>query len=173
MDMGHKEIAEIYRNLQETPPLLRLDVYPSQFAPVFVADSPLPQYAQWGFDGPYGKQLLINARAETVDRKPFFAADFARRRCAIPCSAFYEWEEKDKHLFASAKGEALYLAGFCKEQDNERFVILTKPAAPPVDKYHCRVPALLDKADVAEYLCDERFALEALFYDNVELTTVY
>lgn len=173
MDMGHAEIAEIYRDLQETPPLLRIDVYPSQQAPIFKADSTLPLYVKWGFDGPYGKQLLINARAETITEKPFFADDFARSRCVIPCSGFYEWDDdKNKHLFVQADGGVLYLAGFCKRQDTERFIILTKPATMPVAEYHHRTPILLDKTDIADYLNNTEFAKRTLRNDAVDICAV-
>ncbi len=167
MDMGHAEISEIYRNLQEIPPLLRLEIYPSQQAPVFIADNALPKFVKWGFDGPYGKQLLINARAETVAEKPFFADDFARARCVIPCSGFYEWDnDKNKHLFMRKDGGVLYLAGFCKRQDTERFIILTKPATMPVAEYHHRIPVLLNKTDKSDYLNSYEMAKTAYLYDK-------
>ncbi len=173
MDMGHAEIAEIYRDLQETPPLLRLDVYPSQYAPVFTADNALPQYVKWGFDGSYGKQLIINARAETVADKPFFARDFACNRCAVPCSGFYEWDDgKRRHLFMRADGKAMYLAGFCKTQDTERFVILTAPAVPPVAPLHSRIPVLLNKDDIRNYLGDREFARKVLLQTAADLNIV-
>jgi putative SOS response-associated peptidase YedK len=34
----------------------------------------------------------INARAETVDRLPLFREAFAKRRCLIPATGFYEWQ---------------------------------------------------------------------------------
>ncbi len=163
MDMGHAEIAEIYRNLQEMPPLLKLDVYPTQLAPVFTADSPLPRFIKWGFDGPNGNQLLINARAETVTQKPFFAADFAQNRCVVPCSGFYEWDEgKNRRLFVRTDGNILYLAGFCKNQDCNRFVILTAPAVFPVKEIHSRTPVLLEKNQIQTYLNDLYVAKQLL-----------
>ncbi len=160
MNMGHAEIAEIYRNLQEdVPPLLRWEVFPSQHAPIYTAESNLPLFCKWGFDGPHGKQLLINARAETVAEKPFFAKDFVRNRCAIPCSGFFEWDDdKNKILFDRSDGGALYLGGFCKTQDERRFVILTKPATANAGRVHSRMPLLLNKTDVANFLYDGEFA---------------
>lgn len=35
---------------------------------------------------------MINARAETVDKKPAYRNAFRHRRCLIPSEGFYEWK---------------------------------------------------------------------------------
>ena len=35
----------------------------------------------------------FNARAETVETKPFFRDAFKRTRCLIPMSGYYEWQD--------------------------------------------------------------------------------
>src|SRR4029450_7111621 len=37
----------------------------------------------------------INARAETVHKLPLFREAFARRRCLIPATGFYEWQQRE------------------------------------------------------------------------------
>jgi putative SOS response-associated peptidase YedK len=37
----------------------------------------------------------INARAETVQKLPLFREAFAKRRCLIPATGFYEWQKRD------------------------------------------------------------------------------
>lgn len=37
----------------------------------------------------------INARAETVDKLPLFREGFAKRRCLIPATGFYEWQKRE------------------------------------------------------------------------------
>jgi putative SOS response-associated peptidase YedK len=37
----------------------------------------------------------INARAETVHELPLFREGFAKRRCLIPATGFYEWQKRD------------------------------------------------------------------------------
>jgi len=37
----------------------------------------------------------INARAETIDRLPLFREAFAKRRCLIPATGFYEWQQRE------------------------------------------------------------------------------
>lgn len=44
---------------------------------------------KWGYSG---KTLLINARSETAAGKPTFREDWARHRCIVPASWYYEWE---------------------------------------------------------------------------------
>lgn len=45
----------------------------------------------WAKDARIGHQLTI-ARGETVARKPAFRDSFARHRCIVPSSGFYEWQ---------------------------------------------------------------------------------
>ena len=53
----------------------------------------IPQWAQEVFTG----YKMINARAETVDKKPAFRASFHNNRCLIPADSFFEWHKvKDK-----------------------------------------------------------------------------
>jgi putative SOS response-associated peptidase YedK len=49
--------------------------------------------ARWGLvtNQEQGRRYLINARAETLESRPTFAEAFARQRCVIPASGFYEW----------------------------------------------------------------------------------
>jgi len=42
--------------------------------------------------GPDSRYNMINARAETVHRKPAYHDPFRSRRCLIPAEAFYEWK---------------------------------------------------------------------------------
>src|SRR4029078_7322625 len=55
--------------------------------------------ARWGLIPFWMKEkpkvLHINARAETVDRLPLFREAFAKRRCLIPATGFYEWQQRE------------------------------------------------------------------------------
>ncbi len=52
--------------------------------------------ASWGIKPTWAKQLLINAKAETVDQKPTFKQAFSERRCIVPCSGRYEWRDEGR-----------------------------------------------------------------------------
>ena len=49
----------------------------------------------WAEDTKTGYKM-INARAETLWKKPAFRAAAKRRRCLIPASCFYEWKRNEK-----------------------------------------------------------------------------
>ena len=56
---------------------------------------------RWGLVPLWAKDLSmgtrrINARAESLERKPAFREAFRQRRCLVPTDGFYEWEKKGK-----------------------------------------------------------------------------
>ncbi|WP_277630507.1 SOS response-associated peptidase family protein [Atopococcus tabaci] len=59
----------------------------------------LPNYrlhrVKWGFTPSFAKRPLINARAESVLEKPTFKEPFAKKRCIVPATFFYEWKKVD------------------------------------------------------------------------------
>ncbi|WP_062461404.1 SOS response-associated peptidase [Demequina soli] len=48
----------------------------------------------WAKDPAIGSKMF-NARAETVAEKPSFRSAFAKRRCLVPASGYYEWRTVD------------------------------------------------------------------------------
>lgn len=112
----------------------------------------------WGFlphwAGADAIRRPINARAETVAEKALFRDAWRRgRRCLVPASGFYEWEQspagKMPWAIAAADGSLLAMAALWDEwrdaggAPQRGFAILTREAEPPVDRLHERMPALL------------------------------
>ena len=104
--------------------------------------------ARWGLvPGWWSKPLkelklaTFNARAETVDTKPFFRSPFKSKRCIIPASGYYEWQtigkEKQPWLFKPAQGDLLSAAGLWDEWTDKKSgktirsctMIITEPNA--------------------------------------------
>lgn len=119
---------------------------------------------RWGLVPHWAKDLsigarLINARAETLAKTPSFRDAFARRRCLIPASGFYEWQKNaegkqpyaivpaDEPLFAFAglwenwrdrdAGEAAPWLRSC--------TIVTGPANALLAPIHDRMPVILPR----------------------------
>jgi putative SOS response-associated peptidase YedK len=102
----------------------------------------------------------FNARAETVDTKPFFRGAFKRNRCLIPVSGYYEWhyDEPDNkkrkpqpYYFSARDGSPiLTTAGLWDEwkdrQSGETVRSCTMIITGPnkfVAEVHDRMPVLL------------------------------
>ncbi len=128
--------------------LMRLgDISPSQIAPVvtMAGQNRVALPMVWGFRRPRGKGLVINAKSETAATLPMFSGAMRARRCLIPASGFYEWnEQKLRHYFVAERGRALFMAGlYDEEQPFSRFVILTRDANADVSPVHPRMPYVL------------------------------
>lgn len=75
------------------------------------------------------------------------------RRCAIPAKVFYEWD-RQKHLttFSLPDQSLIWMAGI---YDLEyRFSVLTTAANESVGKIHDRMPLILKREDLRQWLFD-------------------
>ena len=130
------------------------DIRPGDMAPVLVSDAGHihARLFAWGF--PLARSLVINARAESAQDKPLFADCVAKRRCVIPSAGFYEWSpEKVRHLFTLPDAKALYMAAlYDVSAGAPRFCILTTEANASVQGVHPRMPLVLRREQVREWL---------------------
>ncbi len=121
----------------------------------------------WGFVPAFTKTLKeahkpINARSETVATSGMFRAAFAKRRCIVPASAFYEWRAdpggKTPFAIARADGDPMAFAGIWEgwrspEGDILRsFAILTTTANHQMAALHERMPVVLERRDWPAWL---------------------
>ncbi|PKM53713.1 MAG: SOS response-associated peptidase [Firmicutes bacterium HGW-Firmicutes-5] len=151
------------------------DILPSDLAPVISGDrrdinQNLLELMNWGYENPFKKGLIINARSESILEKSLFHDDFKQRRCLIPATGFYEWDtEKRQYLFQT--DQLLYLAGIYRSfMGSNKFVILTKPPNETVKTVHDRMPVLIPPAQRDEWLKDLTAAVELTKNDTVTLT---
>lgn len=90
----------------------------------------------------------INARAESLWQKPFFARLVKAQRCLVVADSFYEWSgpkgKKRPSRFALKSGEPFAFAGLW---DNSRFAIITTTPNALVAPIHDRMPAMLAAGD--------------------------
>jgi putative SOS response-associated peptidase YedK len=108
-------------------------------------------------------QRLINARLDGLAGKPAFREAFARRRCLIAASGFFEWGQpthgRRRPFFIRAAGEPLLgLAGLWERwrapdgEPLETCVIVTTTANAALAQIHDRMPVAVAPADQAEWL---------------------
>ena len=149
------------------------EIFPTNAAPVFVAQEGQvgAELMTWGFPKYQGSGVIINARAETAAEKRTFSASLRSRRCVIPTTGFFEWRQgenagqKEKFLFRLPDVSMVYLAGLYIEgrgPEKGRYVILTTGANSSMQPYHHRMPLVLHKDSLREWVFDSGFAMEYL-----------
>lgn len=141
------------------------EIFPGTDAPILIGyqHKIYARFAHWGF-----YQHIINARSETVVHKKAFAHDFIYHRALIPVSGFYEWDQyKKRHAFSYRPNELFYLAGLYNDQ--REFTILTTQAQPPVSTIHDRMPLIIPKEKISDWLFDEEKAKSLLSEDGIPL----
>ena len=120
--------------------------------------------------------LIVNARVETADSKPSFKDLWVKRRCIIPCSHYFEWKHyedastektvtKEKYMIQPTGAEITYLAGLYRiENGYPVFVVLTTAPTPELSEIHDRMPVLLPKEYINEWIRPKTNPSEILPY---------
>ena len=149
--------------------VLDRDIHPGDTAPVITAagdqgGSLRACRQKWGYPGPGGKGLVFNARSESVFEKRMFRDSVSTRRAVVPVSWFYEWNKnKEKFTFTKEGSRILFLAGFYgRYEDGEHFVILTTQANASMAPVHSRMPLVLEREQVREWILDSKKTKELL-----------
>ncbi|MGL4607197.1 MAG: SOS response-associated peptidase [Eubacteriaceae bacterium] len=132
------------------------DIYPTEKAWVIYGKKEEINAIEmkWGFTRGNKQGNIINARSETVFQKFTFSESIRFRRCVIPCKGFYEWDILKNKIKFELKGESpMFMAGIWKEFENEkRFVILTTASNSSVSEIHDRMPLLIKKELIDEWI---------------------
>jgi putative SOS response-associated peptidase YedK len=174
-----EEIVALYRlTLGPAPHNFqpRFNVCPTTTIDAIVAEDGKRELirARWGLVPGWWKKPLkelklatFNARAETVDQKPMFRSAFKRKRCLIPVSGYYEWQDtpggKQPWYFTARDGSpALTIAGLWDEWTNPESgkplksctMIITEPNKF-VAEVHDRMPVLLAEQQFDPWLSGE------------------
>ncbi|MDP3173640.1 MAG: SOS response-associated peptidase [Phenylobacterium sp.] len=114
------------------------------------------------------KAMTTNARAETIATTPAYREAYARRRCLVPATHFFEWTPLDpakpkglkQRWRVTAPGqEVFYFPGLWEQSrpsDHDdplqSFTLATCSAGEDVSPYHIRQPVILDAAAGAQWL---------------------
>ena len=158
-DDKNAEIMEIIKQINKDLPLG--EISPTDKAPV-ILENRLDAFG-WGFPNLIKKSLIINARCETIIKKNVFKNCITNRRCIIPSTGFYEWKDNHKYHFTLPNNPVLYMAGIYNQFDNEnRFLILTTKANKSMETIHNRMPVVLEKSMIYDWLNNYDIAMHLL-----------
>jgi putative SOS response-associated peptidase YedK len=145
------------------------EIFPTDIVPAQTGPGQY-RFMRWGFVAHDGKPV-INARSETALEKPMFQKPMRERRCIIPASGYYEWRKdggnKTKHQFF-IPGSPMFLAGCWRQEKNSpihTFVILTKPASGSAEAIHDRMPVIIPRSRIGEWLNESPDAMKEAVTD--------
>ncbi len=123
--------------------------------------------ARWGLINHWAKDAKvgyrqINARAETLDKRPAFRDAFKKRRCAVPADGFFEWAgpkgARQPFWFHREDSGLILFAGLYEswqpapDQWEPTFTIITTDANTTLEPVHNRMPVILPDEAVDEWL---------------------
>lgn len=161
MDMVGQPYPRISRDT--APDTDRYNVAPTEPLPVLRAAGSGLESApmRWWLTPYWSKELstkysMFNAKAETLETSRAFAEPFARRRCLLPISGFYEWakdgDRKLPYYIRPTADDGLLLAGIWDrwrngEETVESFAIVTCAVHDRLAFVHTRQPAMLTRAE--------------------------
>lgn len=119
---------------------------------------PRGELLRWGLvpawsEGPEPGARMINARVETVTKRPAYRDAFRRFRCLIVADGFYEWRRSapggsQPFHISRRDGEPFAFAGLGAHWRNEAqsvrsCSIITAAANPVIEPLHDRMPVIL------------------------------
>jgi putative SOS response-associated peptidase YedK len=130
----------------------------------------------WAKDTRVGYKM-INAKAETLTKSPAYRGPFREHRCLVVVDGFFEWQALDEtqsknkvpFYFRRADGQPITFAGLfeiwwdksrSKEPDPETLLrtctIITTEAGPDMIEVHNRMPVIIERRYVGEWLDSDR-----------------
>lgn len=161
-----RQVFGVTGPLPNLPP--RYNIAPSQDAAVIRLSEGARELVlmRWGLvpswsKGPDSKFSMINARAETVAKKPAYRSAFKSRRCLVPADGFFEWRaegKKKQPFYIHMKDEKPFaFAGLWErwekgEEPITSFAIIVTDANDLLRHIHDRMPVILKPADYGRWL---------------------
>ena len=139
------------------------EIRPTNVVPVIAPDKSGNRAVypmKWGFRA---KSLLLNARTETAAVKPMFKEAWARHRCVVPASWYFEWEHLrgndgkvrsgDKYRIRPKDSAMTWLCGLYRiEEGLPVFVVLTREPGEEIRRLHDRMPLIMPEQLVNEWI---------------------
>lgn len=148
----------------------RYNIAPGQECPVVVVEEEkLIKMMKWGLvpfwaeDASIGNKM-INARAESVRKKPSYRKCFKDRRCLVLADGFFEWGRLEGRTgkvpirYTLKSGEPFAFAGMWEKWKSPEgeilysFTIITTDANSLIKPVHNRMPVILKKEDETTWL---------------------
>lgn len=166
LDSNPEDLAHHYSLDDPVDFFTSYNITPSSIIPVIRQHENSRQLinCSWGLIPHWAKTTKykpFNARAETIDQKPFFRYAFQHNRCLIPANGYYEWSGPQGHkqpfLIKLSKTDLFSFAGLWEHWQSankiiETCTIITTIANEKIRPVHDRMPVILDPGQYDEWL---------------------
>lgn len=121
----------------------------------------------WGYHITGIDRPVVNARVESAKEKTSFAIDWARHRCIVPASYYFEWEHikrpdgsvktGQKYAIQPRNATVTYLAGLYRIEEARGlrypvFTVLTREPGEILSKIHNRMPVILPEDAIGDWI---------------------
>ena len=170
------EIRDILESVNRSPLVSRFlkagdavtaggEIFPTAVVPVIASGKdgrPRVFPMKWGFTVP-GIRPLFNARVETAPVKQSFREAWEQHRCVVPASYYFEWKHvatksgksrvTDRYAIQPEGKSATWLCGLYRLEDQlPHFVILTREPSDAVREIHDRMPLILPRQYIDDWV---------------------
>ena len=167
------------------------EVRPTDLVPVIASSKAMEPAVfpmVWGFHLTRSSSPIVNARVETAMEKATFKESWESRRCIIPASYYFEWEHLknaagkvktgDKYMIQPKGSKLTFMAGLYRIEEIKGikvpvFTILTRDPAENIRFIHDRMPVILPKDSIREWIQPEakpeqivKNAIQAIVFDK-------
>lgn len=151
----------------------KVDMFPGQDICVLLAfeNRIIKTKLHWGYTLPMKKDLIINARCETLLDKKIFKEDMLHHRCVVLAKGFYQKDATNHQVSFETNDDIIYMAGIYRQKEKE-VVIITTAANEVMKPIHDRMPLILSKSKVKPWLTDQKEAIELLKEKNDQLKII-
>jgi len=131
----------------------------------------------WGLQPKWAKEkkiVLFNTRKESIYEKKYFNRLGKNNKCLIPVSGYYEWKKVNKKSFPyyihSIEFPVLFLGGIMELNGDKRaFSIITEDSDNSTKEIHHRMPLIIDRSKIKEWLMDKELEIERYAKRNSNL----
>ena len=142
------------------------EVFPTNQVLVGFSADGLAQAAEmtWGWQRNFSKRPLINVRGPEAWKKPTWSDAIQSRRCIVPASSCYEWDQnqpkgkRDRYRIQMRHAQDFAMGGLYEvdEDSGEFFVsILTTAPNKTMRAVHHRMPVIVENSELSSWLTSQ------------------
>ena len=114
----------------------------------------------WGIKFSEDSPLIFNSRIETIKEKKYWNTLFAKNKCIVPMTAFYEWKtegkRKIKYRIFLPDEEIFFVPAIYHKDKKKIFAsLITTVPNKFIKEIHHRMPVIFDLENAISFLKDE------------------